>query len=111
MGVFMCGLLGAAFYFSWKLWRCWSQKDGTYAEVYKSLTVFAVIALALCFSTAILSIRCTLNFGKGLCRAMDRARTERKASVHQRTVSSKDMLPLSSSSTLHLPIQPRISLD
>lgn len=117
MIVFMVGLLGAAFYFSWKLWRIWSQKDGLYAEVYKSLTVFCVLALALDVSTMILGVRCLTNFGRGLCQAMDRAKNERKAAtavgMHPSGFggSGKDLLPLSSNSTLHLPAQPRISLD
>lgn len=117
MVVFMVGLLGAAFYFSWKLSRIWSLKTTLYAEVYKSLTVFCVLALALDISTIILGIRCTMNFGRGLCQAMDRAKKEEKAAsavgMHPPGYggSGKDLLPLSSSSTLHLPSQPRISLD
>lgn len=122
MLAFIAGLCGAGFYFSWKLWRIWSQKDGIYAEVYKSLTVFCVVDLCLTIATAILSVRCLLNFNKGLKQAMDRAKMERKAARDAGFYSpsngfvgggtpGKDLLPLSSSSTIHLPAQPRISLD
>lgn len=116
MIVFMIGLLGAGFYFSWKLWRIWSERAGIYAEVYKSLTVFAVIALALDVATITLSVRCLANFGRGLRQAMDRAKTERKAALavgmpYSHSSNGKDLLPLSSSSTLNLPAQPRVSLD
>lgn len=116
MLVFMVGLLGAGFYFSYKLWRIWSEKDGLYAEVYKSLTVFAVIALVLDLATITLSVRCLANFGRGLSHAMDRAKTERQAALaagvpYSASFGGKDLLPLSSQSTLHLPSQPRVSLD
>ncbi|CAO1630483.1 unnamed protein product [Sympodiomycopsis kandeliae] len=122
MLVFLTGLCGAGFYFSWKLWRIWSEKDGIYLEVYKSLTVFCVIALCLTLSTAILSLRCMLNFKRGLQQSMDRAKLERKSAQAAgirpafngfvgASGSKGDLLPLSSNSTVHLPAQPRISLD
>lgn len=118
MYIFMVGMLGAAFYFSWKLWRIWSGRADTYAEVYKSLTVFCVLALGLDISTIILSIRCLANFGRGLSQAMDRANAERKAALAAGIVhpgfgsaTGKDLLPLQSSSTLNIPAQPRVSLD
>ncbi|CAO1619597.1 unnamed protein product [Parajaminaea phylloscopi] len=116
MLVFIVGLLGAGFYFTWKLWRIWSERDGIYAEVFKSLTVFAVIALALDLATIALTIRCLTNFGRGLRQAMDRSKTERKAAMaagasYAASFGGKELLPLSSSSTVNLPSQPRVSLD
>lgn len=116
----MAGLGGAAFYFSWKLWKIWSEKTTTYAEVYKSLTVFCVLALVLVFCTLVLTVRCILNFGRGLSQAMDRHSAEKKKAREEGIVmmqhpgygeSRKELLPFTSSSTLHLPAQPRVSLD
>lgn len=87
-----------------------------YAEVFKSLTVFAVIALALDLTTIVLTIKCLSNFGRGLSQAMDRSKTEHKAVMatgasYAASFGDKELLPLSSNCTLKLPSQPRVSLD
>jgi hypothetical protein len=81
--VFMCGLWGGAGYFAYKLFRIWQQRLGPYRDVYKSLTVFSVLALALLLATFIITIRCMLNFDIGLKAAMARSQEERKAQKDQ----------------------------
>lgn len=63
---------------SYRLFRIWQQHNTTYKEVYKSLTVFSVLALALLAATVLMSIRCLLNFGKGLKGAMARSDEEKR---------------------------------
>lgn len=141
MAVFMAGQLGGAGYFSYKLYRIWSERDGEYREIYKSLTVFSVLALALLFATALVSIRCLLNFDMGLKGAITRsaaAQDSQGMSTHNSnnnnsifhhqaqyshgtaamSISSpfgqNGMLPLRSNSTLGLDRpnnNPRLSLD
>lgn len=139
MAVFMVGLIGGAGYFVYKVFKIWSGRTGEYKEVYKSLTVFTVLALGLLLATFIMSIRCLMNFDMGLKGAMARSAEERKLAkeggsepgtldisspFHQHGSSyfdprhhrgpSKGMLPLQSASSLHLDRQthnPRLSLD
>jgi hypothetical protein len=137
----MIGLFGGAGYFTYKIWKIWSERTGAYQEVYKSLTVFTVLALCLLFATFIMTVRCLMNFDMGLKGAMTRNAEERRlarssannindggmnisAPFHQQQQStrgahnlfrgptSKGMLPLQSASTLNLERHnPRLSLD
>lgn len=113
-----------------RLYRIWSEKEGQYKEVYKSLTVFSVLALALLFATALVSIRCLLNFDMGLKGAMTRSAAQEAHAKHNHhhqaqyshgtsamsisaPYGTKGMLPLRSNSTLGLERtnNPRLSLD
>jgi len=58
--------VGASCFFAFKLYRMYKEKDGAYRLVFKSLTVFSALALALLIATFIFAIRCLRNFGKGL---------------------------------------------
>jgi len=135
MAVFVVGLFGGAGYFTYKMFRIWTQRTGTYQEVYKSLTVFTILALCLLFATFVMTIRCLMNFDMGLKGAMTRNAEERRLArqsatdhsvsngmnisgpLHHRQQSlfrgaSKGMMPLQSASTLNLERHnPRLSLD
>lgn len=78
MCAFMIGLFGGAGYFTYKIYKIWSERTTTYQEVYKSLTVFTVLALCLLFATFIMTIRCLMNFDMGLKGAMTRNAEERR---------------------------------
>jgi hypothetical protein len=140
MAVFMVGLFGGAGYFVYKTFKIWQERTGTYKEVYKSLTVFTVLALGLLVATFIMSVRCLMNFDMGLKGAMARTEEAQKLAKEGGTASdtmnisspyhnhggssyftskhlrgtSKGMLPLQSASSLHLDRtahNPRLSLD
>lgn len=135
MIVFIGGLFGGAGYFTYKMYRIWTERTEAYKEVYKSLTVFTILALCLLFATFVMTIRCLMNFDIGLKSAMTRTAEERKlakesgiyssseggmdisAPFHQQAHHhyrgpSKGMLPLQSNSTLQLERHnPRLSLD
>lgn len=78
MVVFIGGLFGGAGYFTYKMYKIWTGRTGAYQEVYKSLTVFTILALCLLFATFIMTIRCLMNFDIGLKNAMTRTAEERK---------------------------------
>ncbi|EDR16071.1 uncharacterized protein LACBIDRAFT_228346, partial [Laccaria bicolor S238N-H82] len=67
MATFMSGCVGAMVYFIYKLIKVLLYL-GTdqYRLVWKSLTVFSVIAIALLFATFVFSIIILRNFGQGL---------------------------------------------
>jgi hypothetical protein len=85
-----------------------------------------VLAIALVLATMWFSVRCLLNFDRGLKAAMDRAHAERaQMKRNERSTRAggaggvdgipmeydgKGMLPLGSASTLNLPGN-RLSLD
>ena len=137
MAIFMFGLLGGAGYFSYKMYKIWMERTTEYLEVYKSLTVFTVLALCLLVATFIMSVRCLMNFDMGLKGAMTRSEEEKRLAreagndpgsinisgplqsspsysdhkLHFRK-PSKGMLPLQSASSLHVERRnPRLSLD
>lgn len=73
MATFMSGCVGAMVYFIYKLIKVLLYL-GTdqYRLVWKSLTVFSVIAIALLFATFVFSIIILRNFGRGLKDALTR---------------------------------------
>ncbi|PWN40793.1 hypothetical protein IE81DRAFT_331351 [Ceraceosorus guamensis] len=80
MVVFMSLILCAGAYFTYKLFRIWQGRKGAYLEVYKSLTVFSVLAIALVLATVWSAMMCLRKFNCGLRNAIDRAALERKKS-------------------------------
>lgn len=93
---------------SFRLYIIWTEKDQGYEDVYKSLTVFSALAIALTLVTTAMSIICLRHFGKGLKEAMNRtaAETQRLAAGGGGSASAyitgyhqggkqMDMLPLS----------------
>ncbi|KDN48223.1 hypothetical protein K437DRAFT_222822 [Tilletiaria anomala UBC 951] len=78
MYAFMVGLTGALVYFSYKLLRIWQDKDGAYKEVYRSLSTFSILSILLLVITLGMTVRCLLNFGRGLRAAIERISTARK---------------------------------
>lgn len=94
---FMIALWGGAGYFAYKLFRIWQKRLGPYRDVYKSLTVFSVLALILLLATFMMTIRCMLNFDIGLKAAMARSAEERKANKGEELASSNGHEPVISS--------------
>lgn len=90
MAVFMIGLGGGAGYFSYKLYKIWMERMTEYQEVYKSLTVFTVLALCLLVATFGMSIRCLFNFDMGLKGAMTRSAEEKKLARLHGTTTGND---------------------
>ncbi|PWN32441.1 uncharacterized protein FA14DRAFT_161879 [Meira miltonrushii] len=94
---FMIALWGGAGYFAYKLFRIWQNRLGPYRDVYKSLTVFSVLALILLLATFLMTIRCMMNFDIGLKAAMARSAEEKKASKGDELASSNGHEPVISS--------------
>lgn len=94
---FMIALWGGAGYFAYKLFRIWQNRLGPYKDVYKSLTVFSVLALILLLATFMMTIRCMMNFDIGLKAAMARSAEERKANKEDELASSNGHEPVISS--------------
>ncbi|KIK71295.1 hypothetical protein GYMLUDRAFT_235635 [Collybiopsis luxurians FD-317 M1] len=83
MATFMSGCIGAMVYFLYKLVKVLMFKNTDDLKfVWKTLTVFSFIAIALLIATFILSIMVMQNFGRGLKKALARKNT------HQRFGSS-----------------------
>ncbi|KAF8168309.1 hypothetical protein B0H34DRAFT_647127 [Crassisporium funariophilum] len=73
MATFMAGCVGAMIYFIYKLIKVLLFKNtDQYRLVWKSLTVFSVIAIALLFATFVYSVIVLRNFGRGLRDALKR---------------------------------------
>jgi hypothetical protein len=90
MATFMFGCLGAMIYFIYKLIKVLLY-NGTvqYKLVWKSLTVFSVIAIALLFATFVYSIIVLRNFGRGLKDALTRKANQGfGVSPHRRAAST-----------------------
>ncbi|KZW02046.1 hypothetical protein EXIGLDRAFT_637823 [Exidia glandulosa HHB12029] len=67
MGVFICGLTAASVYFIYKFYRILkSRDDPDFAPVFKSLTIFSVLATFLLFVTFTWACIVMHNFGRGL---------------------------------------------
>ncbi|KAF8649790.1 hypothetical protein AX16_005556 [Volvariella volvacea WC 439] len=81
MATFMSGCVGAMVYFIYKLIKVLILRNtDQYRFVWKSLTVFSVLAIALLFATFTFSIIVMRNFGRGLKDAL----TRKKLSQHTR---------------------------
>ena len=88
MATFMCGCVGAMIYFIYKLVRVLlNPREEPYVLVWKSLTVFSVIAIALLIATFVFSIIILRNFGRGLRDAFTRKAAMSKAPTHQKVAS------------------------
>jgi len=83
MGTFMVGCGGAMVYFVYKLFRI-LQIRNSIPDVFKSLTVFAVIAIALLLLTFVLACIVLSNFGGGLKYHMARPSHHRSGSIRRR---------------------------
>ncbi|WVQ71138.1 hypothetical protein IAR50_000663 [Cryptococcus sp. DSM 104548] len=70
MSAFMVGLITGCAYFIFKLVRIWQQRNTTYENLEKSLTVFDALSLASLLSCAIWGGMVWWNFGKGLKQAV-----------------------------------------
>jgi len=67
MATFMSGCVGAMIYFVYKLVKVLILKNTDYFRfIWKTLTVFSVIAIILLFTTFVFSIMVLQNFGRGL---------------------------------------------
>jgi len=67
MGTFMSGCVGAMIYFVYKLVKVLVNKNEKDFEfIWKTLSVFSVIAIMLLFTTFVFSIIVLQNFGRGL---------------------------------------------
>ncbi|KAG8728715.1 hypothetical protein FRC12_021553 [Ceratobasidium sp. 428] len=74
MGSFFLGCLAALVYFSFKLYRIWTQQNlPQYSGVYKSHTIFAAISILFLLITFAWGVIVWNNFGKGLKKQMDKA--------------------------------------
>lgn len=117
MLLFLVGLTGAMVYFVYKLFRIWQLKDTLYKEVYKSLTVFSTLSMLLLLITAVMTIQCMLNFGRGLKNAVSRTRKDRAAAAAGANsgylvgYDGKALAHLGDGSSSVLHLQPRLSLD
>lgn len=88
MATFMCGCVGAMIYFIYKLVRVLlNPREEPYVLVWKSLTVFSVIAIVLLVATFVFSIIILKNFGRGLRDAFARKAAMSKAPTHQKVAS------------------------
>ncbi|KAG9103079.1 hypothetical protein FRC06_000279 [Ceratobasidium sp. 370] len=71
---FFAGCLAALIYFSYKLFRIWSQRAlPQYSGVFKSHTIFAAISIVFLLITFAWGVLVWNNFGKGLKKQMDKA--------------------------------------
>ncbi|SNX81674.1 uncharacterized protein MEPE_00379 [Melanopsichium pennsylvanicum] len=117
MLAFLVGLTGAMVYFVYKLFRIWQLKDTLYKEVYKSLTVFSTLSMLLLLITAVMTVQCVINFGRGLKNAIARTRKDRAAiaagpdSGYLVGYDGKTLTHFGDGSTSVLHLQPRLSLD
>ncbi|KAF8328898.1 uncharacterized protein EI90DRAFT_3017495 [Cantharellus anzutake] len=67
MSFFIFGLIAALVYFSYKLFRIWTQKrTDMFKDVWKSLTIFSCISIGLLIITLIWSFLVFRDFGLGL---------------------------------------------
>jgi len=84
MTTFMSGCVGAMIYFIYKLIKVLIYKDtDQYNLIWKSLTVFSIIAIILLLITFVFSIIIMRNFGRGLKGALER----KSAIQHGRSAS------------------------
>jgi len=73
MYTFISGCVGAMLYFVYKLGKVLKYRDTSdFVLVWKTLTVFSVIAILLLVATFIFSVMVLRNFGRGLKDALTR---------------------------------------
>jgi len=73
MATFMSGCIGAMVYFIYKLIKVLLLKESVqFKFVWKSLTVFSIIAIVLLCMTMALAVLVTRSFGRGLKDALER---------------------------------------
>lgn len=77
MVAFLAVLLAGTAYFIFKLVRIWTRPE-IYSSVRKSLSVFSVLSIIMIILTLVAGILVYRNFGKGLRRALDGRKEERK---------------------------------
>ncbi|KZT06768.1 uncharacterized protein LAESUDRAFT_699590 [Laetiporus sulphureus 93-53] len=74
MYIFMTGCLGALVYFMYKLVKVLLlRKTATYIFVWKTLTIFSVIATILLITTSVFAWMVRNNFGRGLANQMSKS--------------------------------------
>jgi uncharacterized protein (DUF983 family) len=89
MATFMMGCVGAMIYFIYKLIRVLTLNNtDQYKLVWKSLTVFSVIAIVLLIATFVFSAIVLRNFGRGLKEALARKGVQGPNRDHRRTAST-----------------------
>ncbi|KAF8203261.1 hypothetical protein BJ912DRAFT_943417 [Pholiota molesta] len=89
MASFMSGCVGAMIYFIYKLIKVLLYKNSDqFKLVWKSLTVFSVIAIVLLFATFAYSVVVLRNFGRGLKDALTRKAQGFGVPVHRRAAST-----------------------
>jgi hypothetical protein len=94
MATFMSGCVGALVYFIFKLVKVLIYRDqNQFKLVYKSLSVFSVISIALLIATFVFSIIVMRNFGRGLKESMERRTVPkhsryRSQNPHQRVATT-----------------------
>jgi hypothetical protein len=89
MATFMAGCVGAMIYFIYKLVKVLLFKNTTqYKLVWKTLSIFSVIAIVLLFATFVYSVIVLRNFGRGLKEALTRRAQGFGAPVHGRAAST-----------------------
>ncbi|KIK05607.1 hypothetical protein K443DRAFT_91111 [Laccaria amethystina LaAM-08-1] len=92
MATFMSGCVGAMVYFIYKLIKVLLYLETEqYRLVWKSLTVFSVIAIALLFATFAFSIIILRNFGRGLKDALARKSAQGFGSQNHRRAASTNL--------------------
>ncbi|RXW20611.1 hypothetical protein EST38_g5229 [Candolleomyces aberdarensis] len=92
MATFMSGCVGAMIYFIYKLIKVLLDLNGDrYKFVWKSLTVFSVIAISLLILTFVYSIIILRNFGKGLKPALARKADQGYTSQNHRRAASTNL--------------------
>jgi len=89
MATFMMGCVGAMIYFIYKLIKVLMLNNtDQYRLVWKSLTVFSVIAIALLIATFVSSVIVLRNFGRGLKEALARKAMQGPPRDHRRAAST-----------------------
>ncbi|KAG7099476.1 hypothetical protein E1B28_001324 [Marasmius oreades] len=79
MATFLSGCVGAMIYFLYKLIKVLMFKDQPqFLPIWKTLTVFSVIAILLLFATFIFSVLVMRKFGRGLKTALARKKEHQR---------------------------------
>jgi len=83
MFTFMSGCTGAMVYFIYKLVKVLINKDTVqFGSIYKTLTTFSVIAIALLLATFVFAIMVIANFGRGLKDSLGKTTKARTGAQH-----------------------------
>jgi len=95
MATFMIGCVGAMIYFIYKLIKVLTLNNtDQYRLVWKSLTVFSVIAIVLLVTTFVLSVIVLRNFGRGLMEALARKAVQGSNRDHRRASTSLNRMSI-----------------